>query len=382
MILSKKILGALGLLIVAGGGAVAAGIIEKPQYGLEDRGDWGAVTENSINITSQGYVHNPNSFGVNISGLDIAYRVKMNDVELAEGFKDGLNIAAEDNNTVEVETTLKPEKVPDWWVRHLRNDEVSQLEVPLTIDYRILNRSITLDGISYSDSIETDLESKMDQAIGQVQGTYSWSPTGAEISETEIEIVDGSAEFGRVTREKTPLLVTLNVRNPNSYPIPVPQFNGELNMNSIEIAKWQANEVAVTSAPENGMIAPGENQEVKLRVDMSNEDIDDWFVSHASRDEQTSGEINLRLGFDIAGQTFQIPRNGGLSCGFSFQTGILVDDQETASEFTGCEEESLGLGFGVSDNDSGSDSGSDGLLGDDDSSNGSNDSGSLTDAIL
>lgn len=373
MILSKKVLGALGVLAVIGGGVAVA--VDKPQYGLQDRGDWGAVTEDSINITSQGYVYNPNSFGVNTSSLSIAYRVKMNDIALAEGFKEGLQIDSEENNTVEVETTLKPEKVPEWWVSHMRNGEVSQLEVPLTIDFMALNRSFTVDGISYSDKIETDLESKMNQAVGQIERTYSWSPTGAEITETDIEIVDGSASFGKVTRKTTPLIVDLELRNPNSYPIPVPQFNGELNMNSVELAKWQANEVNVTKAPENGLIGPGETQEITLRVDMSNEKIDEWFVSHASQDEQTEGEINFRLGFDVAGQTLQIPRNGGLSCGFSFQTGILVDGQETDSEFQGCEEESLGLGFGGSDNDSESDSG--GLLdgSDSDSSNSSEDGG-------
>lgn len=373
MILSKKVLGALGVLAVIGGGVAVA--VDKPQYGLQDRGDWGAVTEDSINITSQGYVYNPNSFGVNMSSLSIAYRVKMNDIALAEGFKEGLQIDSEENNTVEVETTLKPEKVPEWWVSHMRNGEVSQLEVPLTIDFMALNRSFTVDGISYSDEIETDLESKMNQAVGQIEGTYSWSPTGAEITETDIEIVDGSASFGKVTRKSTPLIVDLELRNPNSYPIPVPQFNGELNMNSVELAKWQANEVTVTKAPENGVIPPGETQEVTLRVDMSNEKIDEWFVSHAAQDEQTEGEINFRLGFDVAGQTLQIPRNGGLSCGFNFQTGILVDDQETDSEFQGCEEESLGLGFSGSGNDSESDSG--GLLdgGDSDSSNSSEDGG-------
>jgi LEA14-like dessication related protein len=378
MFVSRKILAVLGILVLAGAGIALA--VEKPGYGLEDRGDWADTTDDSINISSQGYVHNPNSFGLNISSLNIAYRLKMNGVELAKGGKEGLNIAAEDNNTLEVQTELDPEKVPEWWVSHMNNNEVSKLEVPLTADLTVLGKPISVDGITYTDSIETDLESKMDNAVSQVKGTYSWSPTSAEISETEIEIVDGSAEFGKVTEETTPLLVTFEVRNPNSYPIPAPQFNGELNMNSIQVAEWQANEVTVTKAPENGVIAPGETQDVKLKVDMSNERIDDWFVSHADQMERSEGEINLRLGFDIAGQTFEIPRNGGLSCDFSFQTGILVDGQESDSEFSGCEEESLGIGFGGSDSNNSSD-GSDSLLGDG-SENNSSDSGGLTDSIL
>jgi LEA14-like dessication related protein len=378
MILSKKILAVIGILVL-GGGAIALAV-DKPEYGLEDRGDWANVTEDSINITSQGYVHNPNSFDLNLSSLSIGYGLEMNGVELARGGKDGLTIDSEKNNTLSVETSLNPEKVPEWWVKHMQNGEVSELNVPLTLDFNLLGKPINIDGVSYTDTIETDLESKMDNAISQVKGTYSWSPTSAEISETEIEIVDGSAEFGRVTEEETPLLVTFEIRNPNSYPIPAPQFNGELVMNSIEIAKWQANEVTVAKAPENGVIAPGETQEVKLKVDMSNEDIDDWFVSHAEQEEQTVGEINLRLGFDIAGHTFQIPRNGGLSCDFSFQTGILVDNQETASEFQDCEEESLGLGFGGSNNGSGSDS-EGGLLADDGDSNSSENDNILTDAL-
>jgi len=378
MFISRKILAVIGIIVLAGAGIALA--VDKPEYGLEDRGDWANTTEESVNVSSEGYVRNPNSFDINISSLNIAYRLKMNGVELAKGGKEGLNIAAEDNNTVGVQTELDPEKVPEWWVQHMNNDEVSELEVPFSIDLEILGKPISVDGVTYTDSIETDLESKMDKAISQVKGTYSWSPTSAEISKTEIEIVDGSARFGKVTEETTPLLVTFEIKNPNDYPIPTPQFHGELIMNSVEVAKWQANEVTVSKAPENGAIPPGETREIKLRVDMANERIDDWFVSHASQSEQTSGEINLRLGFDIAEQNFQIPKNGDLSCDFSLQTGILVDDQETASEFKGCKEESLSLGS-RDGNDSNSSNNSDDLLQDESRDDSNSSDNSSTDGL-
>lgn len=329
------------ILIIIG---VAAGTValkvEKPEYGLEDRGDWGDVTSDSINITTEGYIYNPNPFAVNLSFIQTGYKLEMNGIELARGGKEALSIGARKNNTVEVETTVDPGKVPEWWVTHMRNNEESRLNVPLTLDLQLFGKQFSVDGISYRDRVETDLESKMDRAVSQLTGSYSWSLTGAEVSETEIEIADGSGEFGRINRENTRLLVDLEIRNPNSYPIATPQLNGELVMNSIEIARWQANEVTVKNAPENGAIPPGATREIRLKAEISNERIDDWFISHAAQREQTTGEINLRLGFDVADQTLQVPREGNLKCDFNFQTGILVDDQETASEFGGCEQQS------------------------------------------
>jgi LEA14-like dessication related protein len=149
-----SVLAAVGL----GGAAFASGVIQAPQTGLEDKGDWGKVTENSINITSTGYVANPNSFGVNLSNLDVSYRLEMNGVGLAEGGKRGIAIEKNANQTISVNTRLNPDKVPSWWVTHLRNDEESRVDVPLTVELKILSFPIKLSGYSYTDTIETDLE--------------------------------------------------------------------------------------------------------------------------------------------------------------------------------------------------------------------------------
>ena len=339
MLDSLKIKALLSVLGIAGvtGGLFAAGVLHVPGVGMDDRGDWGETTEDSIEIISTGYVNNQNSFGLNISSLDVKYRLKMNNVMLAEGGKEGLNIRAESNQSVPVNTQLSPEKIPEWWVRHIRNGERSKLEVPISAEINLLSYPVKVNGFSYTDSIETDLESRLDQAVSQIKGNYSWSPTGAEITRTDIEVKGGSAKFGKVTDEHTNLVMELDIHNPNSYVIPMPQLNGGLQMNDIRIAEWEANDVEILNSASETTIAPGETENVKLQVKMENKNMDDWFVSHASRGEKSNGSVNIVLGFDIAGQTLKIPSSEGMKCGFQFRTGILVDNQKSNSSFNGCE---------------------------------------------
>jgi LEA14-like dessication related protein len=336
----KAVVAVLGVIGV-GSVAFASGVVQVPQAGLADKGDWGQVTEDSINITSIGYIHNPNSFEVNLSSLDVTYRLKMNGISLAEGGKNGLAIEKETNQSISVDTRLKPGKVPQWWAAHLRSGEESRLKVPLNVELKVFSFPLKLSGYSYTDTIRTDLESKMDKAVSQLEGSYSWSLTDAGFTETSIEVMDGSAKFGKVTSEATNLIVDLKVHNPNDHAIPVPQFNGNLEMNDVTVAEWQANEVTVTNAPSSGKIDAGETREVKLKVEMSNEKIDEWFVSHAANRESTEGAVNIFLGFEIAGQTLTLPRDG-IDCGFSFQTGILVDNQSSSSSFSGCSYPGIG----------------------------------------
>lgn len=333
---------AIALLVAiagTGGAAYATGVIQKPEYGLEDRGDWGEVENQSVEIVSSGWVYNPNPFKLNVSTLDIGYAVTMNGVKLARGGKKGLYIPSKNNTTIDVSTTLEPDKVPKWWVTHLRNDEESNLRVPINLQLKIFGYPITIDGVSYTDKIETDIESMMDSSVSKIKGNYSYQTVPETVltpgAETTIQVKDASAKFGKIDSESTRLLIDLKLHNPNDYTIPTPQFNGELLMNQVEVADWQANEVSESTAG-NAKIGAGETREVRFKVKIDNSKMDDWFVSHAANNERTDGRLNVRLGFDLFGQTVTLPP-GGIRCDFSFQTAILEDNQKSSNDFEDCQ---------------------------------------------
>lgn len=322
-------------------GAFATGVLGVPKAGLVDKGDWQDVSNETVNISSTGYVYNPNNFALNLSNLDVAYRLKMNGVVLAKGAKEGISIEKDSNQTISVLTSLKPEKIPRWWASHLKNGEKSNVKVPLSAEISLFSKPLKLSGYSHKDTIETDIESMMDNSVSEIRGNYSWSLTGADVTETRLEVLGGSAEFGKVSRDNTEFLIDLKIHNPNDYAIPIPQFTGDLEMNTIRVVEWDANNVEVVNGGSDAVIAPGETRNIEIKAVMTNDKIDDWFVSHAANRERTEGKINLKLAFDVAGNRLEFPSSEGINCGFSIRTGILVDNQTSSSSYEGCSYEGV-----------------------------------------
>jgi LEA14-like dessication related protein len=326
------------LIVSVGTGATlyATGVIQKPSYGIQDKGDWGEIENNTVNVISSVYVYNPNSFGLNLSNVNASYSLKMNDVLLAEGSKAGISIPEEENKTINLVSRLKTEKVPEWWVSHLQNSESSEMKIPVKIDAGLFSRNFSFSTTAYTDTIETDIDSQLGSSFSNVEGNYSWSPTGTEIGETRIVVDDVSAYWGEVDMQETDLMIDMEIRNPNSYPIPVPQLKGGLEMNEVSIAEWDANNVEITNAAQDAMIQPGETQEITVKASMDNDKINDWFLSHVANDEKTDANTDIKFAFDIAGQTLTFPQDG-MNCRFEFQTAILEDNQEAGGSFNGCD---------------------------------------------
>lgn len=317
-----------------GGAAYATGVIQKPSAGLQDKGDW--ITEgNGIKVKSTAYVSNPNPLGLNLSTLEASYKLKMNDVKLAEGKKKGLNVPKNKNRSLNFTTSLKTENIPAWWASHLRNGEESRLRIPITAGMNV--GPLPLSGsYTYRDSISTDIESKLSGSVSELEGNYSRQlgpDIGLESNNMKIAVKDAEASFGAVTRDYTELVLPLEVKNRNDYMIPTPQLKGNLKMNDIKIADFTANNVETLS--DTGIPA-GESRKVKVTARMSNQNIDQWFESHVRKEEKTDAELNIYFGFDVGGTTFQIPSDDGMTCRFSFATKILVDEKAEAEGFKRC----------------------------------------------
>jgi hypothetical protein len=134
-------------------------------------------------------------------------------------------------------------------------------------------------------------------------------------------------------------------------------------MNDITVADWNANNVDTLEAPEDGTIGPGETKKVKFAAAIDNQKMDDWLTTHVDNGERTDAEIHVKLRFNIMGLEIQLPPGDGMECTFNFRTGILVDDQNSSSQFNGCTTPYIESSGGT-DSDSGSDGGQTGSGGD------------------
>lgn len=312
-----------------GGGAYAFGFIQKPDFGIQDKGDW--VTEDGVEVDSMLWLNNTNPVSLNLTNqVDLHYRLKMNGVNLAKGDRE--KIAMEKGyQELTVRSDLVLENIPAWWSSHLNNGEVSKLAIPLTVDVSLGPVSPSFTTVAYTDTINTSIESIMDSSAASMKGTYSGSfPTSPEVT-----IVDGSAEWGKVTEAETNLIITTKVKNTNSYPISIPGVAGELEMNEVGVAEWDADSSKVMS--DSTTIAPGETDSVKFRVKIDNQKMTEWLQTHIENNEKTGATLTIQMLFDIQGVKIRVPGGDGMKCDFNFKTAILEDNQTSGSNFEGCE---------------------------------------------
>jgi LEA14-like dessication related protein len=118
---------ALVVVLVAGGAAVAFGVLGAPSVtAVENR--FGEVDQERTTIHTDLVVNNPNPVGVQLGDTRINYTVAMNDVSIANGSKRGLEVDP-GNTTLEFTTRMRNEKIPAWWVTHVRNGERTEVQI-------------------------------------------------------------------------------------------------------------------------------------------------------------------------------------------------------------------------------------------------------------
>ncbi|MFC7074818.1 Water stress and hypersensitive response domain-containing protein [Halovenus rubra] len=319
-----------GLVVVVGialvGGLSALGLIGVPDAGLADN-SWGEVEDERIEVLTTVRVDNPNPVGGGDGAIN--YGVALQGVRLAEGEGTGLSLPSGES-THEFRTDLFYNRLSEWWYRHLRNDEVSDLQVNATANVSSGPFSGSPSG-TYEDTIDTDIQGALNRGFSTFEGTYSGTETGLTAPdgtaiEPTVEVDSVTTEWGNVTEAQTNILVTVDITNPNAYPIPTPAFTGYVAMNDIRVADWDADEVTVLEVTDEGLIPPGETEKRTFRIEMDNKNVPEWFATHVDRGEQSTVEVAGQLALDISGSEVTIPQDGsGVSCKFDLTTAIFVN---------------------------------------------------------
>lgn len=317
---------ATGTLLGAG---VAAGVLGVPSAGLVDRGDWATVTDDRITIRSTYYVHNPNPVGLSSNGTEIEFALRLNGVSLANGTKRGIAVES-GNQTGNVTTTLRQQRIPEWFRRHVADGERSVAAVSVNASVPIFGHRFEGSTPPIERNVSTNVSGAVASSVAQYEGEY---PTGVPV----IEVRDTAVAWGNVTEDETPLAVTFVVHNPNPTVLPVPAFAGDLEGNDVTLAKWNASEVQMTEAPDDGTIGPGETERITFTANLRNENLDEWLTSHVRRVEYTDITMTGALAVTYQGATYTIPSEGGLRCRSHVQTTILVDNRTAETDTDGCE---------------------------------------------
>jgi LEA14-like dessication related protein len=167
-------LAVVALVLTAG---VAFLFFAQPSVaGVDNR--FGAVNETATVIESDLQVRNPNPVGATLGGLTVDYAIDMNGIRMATGTKGGLSVP-QGESTVPMTTRLANERIPMWWVSHLRNDQVTDLRIDFSARFELPTGTveIPLDPRTYTRTVETDVFGNKVDESGDPDGTATPTPS-------------------------------------------------------------------------------------------------------------------------------------------------------------------------------------------------------------
>jgi LEA14-like dessication related protein len=257
----------IAVLVLVGliGLAAAAfflGVLGVPEVaGIEN--DFGNVTENETVIETNVTVRNPNPVGVSLGGVTADYTVRMNDVGMANGTKEGISIES-GNSTMRLETVMYNDRIPPWWASHVSNRERTDVQIDATVTSSTLGRSRTF---TREREIETDI-------LGQFASQEERPIDGnlPVVDDPLLVVTETDASWGTVTREETPLNMDFTVFNPNTEPYAISELRYEITMNDFPVAR---------GATEDPFVIPGRTTNtLHATTNIQNQRLDEWWVSH------------------------------------------------------------------------------------------------------
>jgi LEA14-like dessication related protein len=128
-------------------------------YVNETSAEWGAVTNETTPIDAAFVVYNPKAVPYTVS--EIGYEVRMNGIAVGEGrTAEPYVIEGGTTETVETTPTIRNERLDEWWVSHLENDQVTELRIDFYARLELPGGEtvrIPLDALTYERTIETDI---------------------------------------------------------------------------------------------------------------------------------------------------------------------------------------------------------------------------------
>ena len=310
----------VGIVLLVGatvGAAYATGLIGMPSVtGVDNR--FAAVDEETTTIETDVGVRNPNFFAVGLGGVSVDYAVELNEIRLAEGRKEGVDLST-GNATLGFRTEMSNERIPPWWTAHIRDGETSPLVVHATVHSSTLGRSVELTPVDRE--VSTDLLSAFNSTETR--------PVNADkplVSDPVLYVNETSAQWGEVSADETPIEMDFVVYNPKTTPYVVDAIGYDITMNGLPVGDGEIEKGAA--------IPPKTERTVEVATVIRNEELDAWWVSHLRRDQVTDLEIEFYAKLDLgAAGTVRVPLDA-LTYEETMETDIFGNKNETGGPGT------------------------------------------------
>ncbi len=316
------VLALAGVLVVAA--VYGFFVFERPSVESVDN-EWGAVEENRSEVRTEIAVDNPWLLGVADSAANVEYTVALNDVVFAT--EEEKRVSLGDDDTLTTSTWVNNDRIPEWWVTHVNNDETTTVTVDPSVVVRFAGVKLPAESLTRNRTFQTDLLAPL-----QTEETRRFSAYGR----TVFVVNETNAQWGQATTERTPVNASATVTNSLPVPVPVTEVQYTVRMNGVVVGTGQAAEQTVIPAEST--------RTLEARAFIDNSKLDEWWVTHLRNDQTTRMSVafdatvryggverTLPLEFLSYNRTFQTDVFGSASTGNQSESRGALPDELSAS---------------------------------------------------
>jgi len=261
--------------------------------------EWGEVTNLTTEIVTKIRVYNPNPIPLPLK--DVLTEVYMNNIKMGEGSALKAEIKANSESTIVISTKLENDRIPEWWISHIKNGEKSTMDVKgyLVFDLKITEFKYP---IELSSPIETDI----------LDGLSSDTPQKINVGPVTLTIKSIKSHWGEVNKDYTEIITLATIHNDNLIPVPITKYHYLVEMNGIKLAEGSSDVATV--------IQPKSEATLTFITKLDNTKLDEWWVSHIRNGEKTRVKIVLQPIIEIGGKKFEFTLAEKVS---EFETNLL-----------------------------------------------------------
>lgn len=264
----------LALLAVTAGSAYTVGMVGPPTVtGVDNR--FVGVEDGDTTIRTNVTVHNPNPVGFGLDDVVVSYAVRMANVTMATGGERGLSIPT-GNRTLSYNTTMGNDRISEWWVRHVRNDERSNLDVTVDLE------SNDFDGSVRATPTERPVETDVLAALNDTE-TREVHADFPLVADPILYVNETAGWWGPVTANESPIETRVTVYNPKPIAFAVTSIGYEVTMNDVRVGEGRTDRRYV--------LEPESATTVNATTVIEHDKLDEWWVTHVENGEETALEI-------------------------------------------------------------------------------------------
>lgn len=288
-ILISSLMVMLLLVAIAGYGCPTPPRIRKPQP-PELRGishQWGEVTSETAEIITTITVYNPNPFILPVKRVQT--ELFMAGIKVGIGESKELEMKAEGEFPIYVATIIQREKIPQMWVNHLKQGEVSEMVLLGELVFDLLITEFTLPLPPYRRTLATNLLGNLEGILRKAEMTEI-APFGENVP---FKMVIGaiSANWGEVTKERTELRLVALVHNDSDFPITISRALAQVTLNEMPAGDGRL--------AEEYRLLPNSETDVEIILALDNEMMVELFLPRIENGEKSVFSMKASFVFDL-----------------------------------------------------------------------------------